>query len=110
MANEHIGRLESIGIGKESTHGTAVAPSFWIPKVQGAMVPIAEKARDTGAYAVIDELRSTETVKKMTETSFSAIVRDDWFGLILLAAFGTVNSAVVSGSIKDHTFTVKQGQ
>lgn len=108
MANEHIGRLESIGIGKETVHGTAVTPTFWIPKISGSMTPVVEKARDTGAYGVIDELRATDTVKKMTETSFSAIVRDDWFGLILLAAFGQVNSAVVSGSVKDHTFTVKQ--
>lgn len=108
MANEHIGRLESIGIAKESAHGTPVSPAFFIPKVSGSMTPVVEKARDTGAYGVIDELRATDTVKKMTETSFSAIVRDDWFGLILLAAFGSVNSSTVSGSVKDHTFTVKQ--
>lgn len=106
--NEHIGRLEALGIGKESVAGTPVAPTFWIPKASGSLTPVVEKARDTGSYGKIDELRDTETVKTMTEASFSAIVRDDWFGLILLGAFGQVSSAVVSGSVKDHTFTVKQ--
>ena len=26
-----IGRLTSVGLGKESTRGTAVAPTFWVP-------------------------------------------------------------------------------
>lgn len=104
----HIGRLEAIGIGKETVSGTPVTPTYWIPKSNGSLTPVVTKARDTGAYGAIDELRDTETVKTMTEASFSAIIRDDWFGLLLLAAFGQVNSSTVSGSVKDHTFTVKQ--
>ncbi len=108
MSNEFIGRRRAIGIGKETVAGTGVTPTFWLPFAEASMKPVIEKARDTGAYNVIDEVRDSETVKKMTETSISAILRDDWFGLILLGALGSVSSAVVSGSVKDHTFTVDQ--
>lgn len=108
MSNEHIGRLRAIGLGKESTPGTGVAPTFWIPFMQGDMAPVVTKAQDTGAYNVIEELRDSETTKVMTETSLTAIMRDDWIGLLLLGIFGQVSTGTVSGSVKDHTFTVAE--
>lgn len=108
MSNEHIGRRRAIGLGKESTPGTGVSATFWIPFIQGDMVPVISKASDTGAYQRIEELSDSETTKVLTETSLTAIMRDDWIGLVLLGIFGTVNSAVVGGSVKDHTFTVAQ--
>lgn len=108
MANEHIGRRRAIGLGKESTPGTGVSPTFWVPFIQGDMVPVISKASDTGAYQRIEELSDSETVKVLTETTITAIMRDDWIGLMLLGIFGTVNSATVSGAVKDHTFTVAQ--
>lgn len=109
MSNEHIGRLESLGITKESTSGTAEStPTYWLPKISGFMKPVAEKAKDTGGYGVIEELYDSETVKTMTNTEVAAIVRDDWIGLLLLGALGQVSSANVAGSVYDHTFTVAQ--
>ena len=29
-----IGRLNNLGIGKESTRGTAVAPAIWMPQME----------------------------------------------------------------------------
>lgn len=88
MANEHIGRLQKVGIGKETTPGTAVAAGAWLPKVSGVFRPEFGKAKDTGAYGVIDQLRDSQTTKVMTVVELEAIVRDVYLGYFLMAALG----------------------
>lgn len=88
MTNEHISRLEAIGLGKEVTSGTAVAASVWIPKKSGQITPSFEKAVDDSAYGVIDEVYDSQTVKNMTEVTVEGIARDDWLGYLLLGAMG----------------------
>lgn len=89
MANEHIGRLEKVGLGKESTPGTGVAATVWIPKEDSLFLPKTEKAKDLGAYGIIDELYDSQTVLQMTEISLKGIMRDVYGGNFLLAALGT---------------------
>lgn len=86
--NEHIGRKQAIGIGKESSAGTPVAATAWIPKKSGAFKPVFEKAKDDSAYGVIDEVYDSQTVKNMTEVEVEGIVRDNWLGLLLLGTLG----------------------
>ncbi len=88
MSLEHIGRKQSIGLGKESVHGTSVAASMWIPKIDGGFTPENTTAKDQGAYGVIDDLRDQQTVKTVVKIDFSADVRDIYFGHILNALFG----------------------
>lgn len=88
MSNEHIGRLEKVGLGKESVAGTSVAASAWIPKVDGSFSPEVTKAKDTSAYGTIDELRDSQTTKIMTKTDIKGIFRDIYAGHLLMAAFG----------------------
>ena len=88
MSNEHIGRLEKVGLGKESVAGTAVAATHWIPKTDGAFSPKTEKAKDVSAYGTIDELRDSQTVKQMTETEIKGVFRDLYGGNLLMAALG----------------------
>lgn len=88
MANEHIGRLEQIGLGLESTPGTGVAPTVWLPKVSAEFNPVSEKAVDDSAYGVIDEVFDSITVKNMTEINFQGIFRDTNLGLLLFATMG----------------------
>src|SRR3954462_5237278 len=88
MSNEHIGRKQSIGLGKEATNGTSVAASVWIPKIDGEFTPTNTTADDMGAYGVIDELRDQQTVKTITTTQFSCDFRDVYGGHLLIALFG----------------------
>lgn len=88
MANEHIGRKQAIGIGKEGTSGTAVAATAWLPKKSGAFKPMFEKAKDDSAYGVIDEIYDSQTTKYTTEVEVEGILRDSWIGLLLLGALG----------------------
>lgn len=94
MANEQIGRLQKIGLGRESTPGTGVAASVWLPKVSADFKPVSEKAVDSSAYGVIDEVYDSQTVKNMTEITLQGMLRDQNVGLLLLAAMGGVYKTV----------------
>src|SRR3954447_24870708 len=88
MSNEHIGRKQSIGLGKETVSGTSVAATIWIPKLDGSLTPENTTAEDQGAYGIIDELRDQQTVKTVTTVDFSADARDVYTGHPLTALFG----------------------
>src|SRR5438045_895032 len=94
MANEHIGRKQQVGLGKETTSGTAVAAAKWAPKISGAFVPKVAYVSDQGAYGTIDENRDLQNVKNWTEVNFAANATDGVFGDILLALFGTEYNCV----------------
>jgi len=105
--NEHIGRLEKVGLGKESSSGTPVSATSWIPKVDGSFSPKTEKAKDLSAYGTIDELRDSQTVKQMTETEIKGIFRDLYGGHLLMAAFGQDTACLkVTTSSLVGSFTV----
>jgi len=89
MTNEFIGRKRRIGLGKESTPGTAVSAVEWIPVMTPDFKPVSTKAVDDSAYGNIDEVYSQETTKNHTEISIEGILRDDWLGYLLLGAFGS---------------------
>lgn len=42
----HTGRLEGYGIGKETTRGTAVAPSVWLQHTEAIVDDKFEKVAD----------------------------------------------------------------
>lgn len=94
MANEHIGRKQEIGIGKESTSGTSVAASVWFPKMSGAFKPKFVIDSDKSAWGTIAELREDQTVQQTTEVSLTGIARDISLGHILMAAFGSAYACV----------------
>ena len=104
MADEHIARRVSIGIGKETTSGTNVSAAYWIPKESWGLKPIVKKAVDTWGYGVIDERYDSETVQQMTETTLEGIVRDTFFGALLMGVFGTDTPSTVSSTYV-HAFT-----
>ena len=90
MSNEHIGRRQSIGLGRESVaSGTSAAATAWLPKVSGVFKPTFEKAKDDSAYGVIDEVYDSQTVKYMTEVEITGIARDSWIGSLLYGTMGS---------------------
>lgn len=104
-----IGRKRKIGIGKETTAGTAVAATDWMPLTKPGFKPVSEKAVDSSAYGNIDEIYSKETTKNMTEVSVEGIVRDGWSGLLLLASLGS-ESLCVYGILSTVTGTFVVGE
>lgn len=112
MSNEHIGRKQEIGIGKESTSGTSVSASVWFPKMSGAFKPKFVIDSDKSAWGTIAELREDQTVQQTTEVTLTGIARDISLGHLLMAAFGSsypcvrFNPASITGTfVEGETVT-----
>ena len=90
MSNEHIGRLEAVGWGKETTSGTEAAATVWFPKMTGKLRPAVSKAVNDSAYGNIDEISDVQTVMNMSELTMEGKASDDEMGHLLLAALGQV--------------------
>src|SRR3954447_11004859 len=88
-----IGRLKSVGVGVESSSGTAVSPTFWIPDMEFSHQDKNPKAVDTSTYGRIEQAVDADIVEQYSEGSLSGVLRDTSIGGILKATFGSVSSA-----------------
>lgn len=105
-----IGRQLSIGIGKESTRGTAVAAAYWVQKTDFMVEDRIDTIADDASIAVIEDSQQQEIVKKFSEGSIGGRITDITFGIFLMALFGTDTVTAVGGEtlVKDHVFSVLQ--
>ncbi len=106
-----IGRLMQMGIAKETSRGTPeAAASYWIPFSEAAMDERRDFVTEDQSRGVIEGSAGERLVKKFVEASVKAPIGDRHFGLVLLAALGSVNSAAHSGEtiVYDHTFSVNE--
>ncbi|GIW70361.1 MAG: hypothetical protein KatS3mg101_1108 [Patescibacteria group bacterium] len=105
-----IGRLISLGIGRETTRGTAVTPNFWIPFSDLDIQEKDEKALDEATVGVIEDSVGQTIVKQWAEGKWKAPIGDRHFPLILYATLGTIQSATKSGetTVYDHNISVQQ--
>ena len=107
-----IGRLIAVGIGKETTRGTAVAPDFYIPLTDFDFDDKAEVAVQEGRRARIEASYGGDVVKKWAEGNMEGNIYSDSFGLVLLSALGGLSTAANadgSGNVYDHTYSVQNG-
>lgn len=106
--SKFIGRLTEIGFAKESTRGTFPGSvDYWLPKLGFTFdnkVNLTKSGESLGSIA-------GETTGFITEAwaegEIEAEVRDKSFGLILLAAFGGISSAVEETTAYKHTFSLQ---
>lgn len=105
------GRKIAYGVGRETTRGTAVAPGYWIPHLDGDFKPRHEKALNDSALNVLNKYNDSATMKQWGEGSLEAKVQDDSFGLILAAVLGlpvSAAKAAPNAAVYDHTFNENQ--
>lgn len=105
------GRQVCIGIGKESSRGTAVAPSYWVPWLDQDFDDRVETVIDEAALGVLEGSDGENVVKQWGEGTLKTKIKDKHFGLILLSLLGSVSSVAKSApnaAVYDHTFTVLQ--
>jgi hypothetical protein len=110
-AQKGIGRLIQVGIGKESTRGTAVAASYWTPWSDLTLDEKKEFAVDEQSYGLIEDNTNLTQVKKWAQGSIQGHVLDQSFGLILYGMFGTLTShAAHSGEtiVYDNIFNLAE--
>lgn len=104
-----IGRLVNLGIGKETTRGTAVTPTYWLFKTELDWQEKIEQAIEESSVGVIADAIDAQIVKKWAEGSFGGSIMDKSIGLILLSLFGSVTSSVKGGetTVYEHTFSLE---
>ncbi len=102
------GRKYQVGIGKETARGSAVTPSFWLPKYDVTVDDKKTYVNSESSFGTIHDTDGSRIVKEWAEGEITGKVRDKSFGLLLLSAFGSVASVQKGGdaTVYDHTFSV----
>lgn len=107
---EFSGRKISVGIGKETVRGTAVAASYWVKHLDLDFIDKNEKVLNESALGVLDKFSQVEIVKEWAEGKLEGKVTDKTFGLILASLFGQVPTSVqrAAEGVYDHTYVQNQ--
>jgi hypothetical protein len=105
-----IGRLADIGIAKEAVRGTAeTSAAFYLPKLSLSIDDGVEQVEDESSIGIIEDSTGSSVTGKFAEGEIEGHIHDKSFGLLLLAALGTVNtSGPAETSVYTHTFTMLQ--
>lgn len=102
-----IGRVFNVGIGKETTRGTAVSASFWLPKMSFSHDDKVERVQNEASIGTIHDTEDSHVVGKVSEGEISGRIADTSFGLFLLGGLGSVASpSLVATGVYDHVFSV----
>lgn len=105
------GRKIGYAGGKETTRGTAVAPTYGFHHLEGDFKDRAEKIINDSAIGVLANANDAQIVKEWAEGDIATKFNVDSGGLMMLAAFGNVSSvakAAPNASVYDHTFTMQE--
>lgn len=102
------GRLVYVGIGKETTRGTSLAPTYWPKWLDFDFIDRIEKVKNDSAIGVLDMYNDSEITQKWGEGALGGKLGDKSFGLILTGAFGVAPSSALKGGesvVYNHTYT-----
>lgn len=108
MADQFIGRRVNLGVGRETTRGIAVAPTFWIPRTSLTFNDKVNKHIEEESLGVIDDSDAAFVTERWGEGDIEAEIRDKSFGLFLYSMLGTVSSVVKETTAYNHTFTLSE--
>ena len=107
MAN-FVNKLVQIGVGRESSRGTAVAPGNWVKNMAVSHDDKRNYIQDDSAMGLIMESNDSVVAEEWGEGELSGILSDQNIGYFLLNVFGAVSSATASGEtvVYEHTFSL----
>lgn len=103
---KYISRLVNLGVGKETTRGTQVDPTYHVPKVDFSFDDKVVKAREMESLGKIADSDNAFVTTQYGQGDVGGEIRASSFGLFLYAMLGTVSSSGVSDSAYTHSFTV----
>lgn len=103
-----IGRTGAIGIGIESTKGTAVAATYWIPVQSYSHDDHVELIKNDSAMGRIEEFNAANIVKLWGEGDYEGKLFLNSLGAELVAVFGGSPTSVqrTTTGVYDHAFTL----
>ena len=103
---KYIGRLVDLGIGRETTRGTGVAPTYAVPKVDFSFDDKVTKSRSVAGVGQISDSEEAFVTTKYGEGDIEGEIRSDSFGLLLYALLGTLTTTGPTDSSYSHAFSL----
>lgn len=100
-----IGRKGWIGVGVESTPGSPVAVTDYIPRNENTLKAMHEPIPNEAGYGVREKMFDAVQGKKWSEGDFDLNADIEKMGLFLYPALGANSPSNVAGSVYDHTMT-----
>lgn len=103
-----IGRTGAIGIGVESTQGTKVAASYWVPVQSYSIDDKVEYIKNDSAMGHIAEFNASAITKLWSEGEYSGKIFLDSVGAELVAVFGASPTSTqrTTTGVYDHAFAL----
>lgn len=103
----YIGRQTEVGIGKETTRGTALSsPSKWMRNVTADFMARNEIVTDDATQGSLSDSVGSRVTKKWFDGDLSGIVHVDSIGYFLTNIYGTPVRTTVSGAVGKSTFNL----
>lgn len=101
-----VGRRGEVGLAKESSRGTPVAPTIWLGRNTISFDDKIESARNVQALGRVEDSDGNHVTGKHGEGEFEMDMEDTALGLILASLLGA--SPVTTGSNPyTHTYTLQ---
>lgn len=104
---KYIGRRIDLGIGRETTRGVGVAPTYAVPHVTFSFDDKVTKARSSAGMSSIQDSEEAFVTTKYGQGDLEGEVRDKSFGLFLYAMLGTLSTAGPTDSAYTHSFSLE---
>lgn len=106
--SKFIARQNNIGIAIETTRGTALAPTFWLPKMSLKIDDKVQRVEDESSVGVIEDAVGGDVTQKYAEGEVGGRVDAESLGILSKLTFGSSASVAVSGQAGayDHTFNI----
>ena len=106
---EIIGRELEVGFATEATRGNYESSvDKWLRNVTINIRERGVHAQDDSSHGVLEDMDNRRIVQKYIEGDIAGIAQVDAIGYFYSSLYGKVASSVVSGSVYDHEFTLKQ--
>lgn len=106
--SKFIGRVVDLGIAKEASRGIAVAPSFWIPKIDFSFDDKIVRAQSEASVGDLADTDDSYVLTNYGQGDLGGEIRSKSFGLFLLAALGSVSTAGPTDSAYTHSFSLSE--
>lgn len=101
-----IWRKQSFGLWIETTRGTAVTATTWIPVEKGELKYDVGRATDKSGKGVIDAINDSHITLTTSEFSLEGIARSQTIGDLLKLTLGTASAPVMEETgVYSHTFS-----
>lgn len=105
--SKFIGRLVNLGIGRETSRGVGVAPTYHLPLVTFSFDDKVIKARSLAGINRISDSEEAFVTTKYGQGDLEGEIRSKSFGLLLQALLGTLSTAGPTDSAYTHSFSLQ---